>query len=471
MKVLLVNPPRYNGVSVIREERCEVTERYSVLEPYSLLQIASLLRNDNHNVSFIDLNGLDMGYDTLKDKIERTKPDAVLFRFTPTTFDHDMKTASIAKELNSDIHTGGLCWTLHTLGSQVMNEAPDLDAYITDEYEVASPALINSWENGDNISPGAITKHGYGGNIEAIKDYDSLPLPAYDLLPNLDPYFVTAPAGQPFSILYTSKGCPFKCSFCTVAGTPLKMKSSQKIIEELRYLKEHYSLRTASFFDETFTFNRKRTEEVCRLLKEEDLDIKWYCNTRAHLVDKELLEMMRSAGCRGVSFGIESGSQRILDSVGKNIKIDEAKNAIKWAKEAKIKTFCSFIMGLPGENWESVSETMRFVKETLPTSAQFNVAVPYPGTKLYEDTYGKDVPNTDFRKLYQDSAVTGTAELTPDDLNNAREAAYRALYTSGRWWGSNLKHVITEPSDLDLAFRYALKIVNNFVFHKMKDAH
>ncbi len=249
------------------------------------------------------------------------------------------------------------------------------------------------------------------------------------------------------------------------------MKSSQKIIEELRYLKEHYSLRTASFFDETFTFNRKRTEEVCRLLKEEDLDIKWYCNTRAHLVDKELLEMMRSAGCRGVSFGIESGSQRILDSVGKNIKIDEAKNAIKWAKEAKIKTFCSFILGLPGENWESVSETMRFVKETLPTSAQFNVAVPYPGTKLYEDTYGKDVPNTDFRKLYQDSAVTGTAELTPDDLNNAREAAYRALYTSGRWWGSNLKHVITEPSDLDLAFRYALKIVNNFVFHKMKDAH
>ena len=180
---------------------------------------------------------------------------------------------------------------------------------------------------------------------------------------------------------------------------------------------------------------------------------------------------MRSAGCRGISFGIESGSQKILDTVGKNIKIDEAKEAINWAKEAKIKTFCSFILGLPGENWETIAETMRFVKETLPNSAQFNVAVPYPGTKLYNDLYGEDAPQADFRLLYQDSAVTGTEELTPEDLNQAREAAYRALYSSGRWWGSNIKHVFSEPSDFDLAFRYALKIVNNFVFHKMKDAH
>lgn len=471
MRVLLVNPPRYQGVSVIREERCEVTERYSILEPYSLLQIASLLRADQHKVSLLDLNGLDMGYSALKEKIERSKPEAIIFRFTPTTFDHDLETAKIAKEMSPEIRTAGLCWTLHTLGPQVMKEAPALDAYVTGEYEVASPRLINSWEQGEEQSPGVLTRAGYGGDVEPLKDYDSLPLPAYDLLPNLDPYFVTAPAGQPFSILYTSKGCPYKCSFCTVAGTPLKMKSSQKIIEELRYLKDNYSLRTASFFDETFTFNRKRTEEVCKLLKEEDLDIKWYCNTRAHLVDKELLQMMRSAGCRGISFGIESGSQKILDTVGKNIKIDEAKEAIKWAKEAKIKTFCSFILGLPGENWETIAETMRFVKETLPNCAQFNVAVPYPGTKLYDDLYGEDAPQADFRLLYQDSAVTGTEELTPEDLNQAREAAYRALYSSGRWWGSNIKHVFSEPSDFDLAFRYALKIVNNFVFHKMKDAH
>ena len=471
MKVLLVNPPRYNGVSVIREERCEVTERYSVLEPYSLLQIGSVLRNDDHKVSLIDLNGLDMGYDILKEKMAHVRPDAVVFRFTPTTFDHDMKTANIVKEMDPEIKTAGLCWTLHTLGNRVLEEAPDLDAYITGEYEVASPLLINSWGDGKETSKGVLTRQGYGGDLDPLKDYDSLPLPAYDLLPNLNPYFVTAPAGQPFSILYTSKGCPYKCSFCTVAGTPLKMKSSEKIIDELKYLKKKYSLRTASFFDETFTFNRKRTEEVCRLLNEEDLDIKWYCNTRAHLVDKELLKMMRNAGCRGVSFGIESGSQKILDNVGKNINVEEAKNAVKWAKEAKIKTFCSFILGLPGETWETVGETIKFVKETLPNSAQFNVAVPYPGTKLYSEIYGENFPLEDFRLLYQDNAVVGTDELTPEDLNNAREAAYRTLYTSSRWWGSNIKHVVTEPSDLDLAFRYALKIVNNFVFHKMKDAH
>jgi len=476
MRVLLVNPPRFEGIPVIREERCEITERYSVLEPYSLLQTASLLRQQGDEVALLDMNGFDLPYSELDAAVRRHRPDLVVFRFTPTTYDWDVRTAAMVKAVDGSIATAGICWTLHTMPEAVLRDAPDLDYYVRQDYEVVTPALVRALEEGttDRVEGIAFRR---GSEVVTtppatpLKDYDTLPIPAYDLLPSLDPYFVTAPAGQPFTILYTSKGCPFRCSFCTVAGTPLKMRSAEHILDELRYLKERYGLRTASFFDETFTFDRKRVEVICRRLTEERLDIQWYCNTRAQLVDPELLRTMRRAGCRGVSFGIESGSQRILDSVDKKITVEQGRQAIEWAKAARLKVFASFILGLPGEDWSTVQETLDFVKDTLPTSAQFNVAVPYPGTRLYEQIYGTEAREVDFRRLYQDDAVVGTERLTPQDLNRAREMAYRTLYSSGRWWGANIAHVLREPADLNLAFRYALKIANNYLFHGMKHAH
>lgn len=475
MKVLLVNPPRFEGISVIREERCEITERYSILEPYSLLQTAALLRQQGEDVSLLDMNGFDLAYSDLDAEVRRRRPDLVVFRFTPTTFDWDMRTASAVKAVDPGIATAGICWTLHTMPGAVLRDAPDMDYYVRQDYEVVVPALAKALQgNAEEVAGIAFRKDGAvrcSPEATPLRSYDAMPIPAYDLLPSLEPYFVTAPAGRPYTILYTSKGCPFRCSFCTVAGTPLKMRSADHILEELRYLKERYRLRTASFFDETFTYDRKRVEVICRRLSEEGLDIKWYCNTRAQLVDPDLLRMMRRAGCRGVSFGIESGSQRILDSVDKKITVEQGRQAIEWAKAARLKTFCSFILGLPGEDWSTVQETLDFVRETLPTSAQFNVAVPYPGTRLYEQVYGTEERDIDFRRLYQDEAVVGTEHLTPKDLDRAREMAYRTLYSSGRWWGHNIAHVLREPGDLNLAFRYALKIANNYLFHGMKHAH
>jgi anaerobic magnesium-protoporphyrin IX monomethyl ester cyclase len=478
MRVLLVNPPKFEGVSVIREERCEITERYSVLEPYSLLQVGALLRQKGHEVQLQDLNGFDLPYSDLTEKVKGFRPDLVIFRFTPTTFDHDLRTASAVKEVDSGIGTAGICWTLRTLPRSVMDQGPDLDYYIRQDYEVVAPALVDALADDRGLAtvPGIAFREGeriaLTGNPEPLKDYDSLPLPAFDLLPSLDPYFVTAPAGKPFTILYTSKGCPFKCSFCTVAGTPWRPKSAARTVEELRYLKQHYHLRTASFFDETFTLDKKRVLALCEALTEEQLGINWYCNTRAHLVDRDLLTRMSKAGCRGISYGIESGSQKILDTADKCIKVDQARQAVLWAKGAGIKTFCSFIFGLPGEDWTSVNDTIEFVRQTLPTSAQFNVAVPYPGTRFYESVYGTmEDQALDFRHLYQDKAVIGTEAMTPEELNQARKKAYRSLYANPRWWLSNLGHVMKHREDFELAARYALKIANNYLLHGMEDAH
>jgi anaerobic magnesium-protoporphyrin IX monomethyl ester cyclase len=121
MKILLINPPRFNDLPVIREERCEITERYSILPPYSLLQIASILRNDNNNVRLIDANGWKLNWEQVENQIRKEKYDVLIFRFTPTTFDWDNKVCSISKENQASALTVGICWTLRTLPTQVLD--------------------------------------------------------------------------------------------------------------------------------------------------------------------------------------------------------------------------------------------------------------------------------------------------------------------------------------------------------------
>ena len=476
MKIMLVNPPRFQELPVIREERCEITERYSVLEPYSLLQLAAILRDNNHDISLIDANGFDLDFEHVQKQLSEINPDILIFRFTPTTFDHDTSICKMAKKVNSNMKTIGLCWTLTKVTEDVMNSVPELDFFITGDYETVVPTLVEKvhdastvdgivWRSGNDIKINPVTR-------DTIANLDELPIPAYDLLDSLDPYFINTPTDEVFTIMYTSRGCPYRCIYCTVAGTPWKPRSAESVMKELRYLKKKYDVKLISFFDETFTIDKQRIMDICQSMTEEKLDIKWYCNTRANLLDEELIIAMRKAGCRGMSIGVESGSQEILDNASKRITVDEARTVIRLTKQSGIKVLCSFIFGLPGENWDTVEETIQFVKETLPTGVQFNVAVPYPGTELYRWAIEKSLlKEMDWRQLYQHESIVGTEDMTPEDLNKARYMAYKALYTYPVWYLENVKHVLKNPDDFNMAVKYSIKIINNFLLHRMEHSH
>jgi anaerobic magnesium-protoporphyrin IX monomethyl ester cyclase len=478
-RVLLINPPRFEGIPVIREERCEITERYSILPPYSLLQIAGMLRAQGHEVRLIDANGLNLGWTELAGIMSSAPYDALIFRFTPTTFDSDMRTTKISKRLQPSAKTIGICWTLRTLPGEVLRSAPDLDIYIMKEYEAVIPILVIALSNGgldDRVRGIAYRKNNeiiVTEEPQPIKDYDSLPLPAFDLLPSLRPYHINNPTGKPFTIMYASKGCPFACNFCTVRRTTFKKRSASSILAELQYLKTRFGLRTVSFFDETFTMDRKRVLELCDDIQRKNLKIKWYCNTRVELVTRDLLRTMRRGGCRGISYGVESGSQSILDTVEKGNTVEEAESAIREAKKAGIKTYCSFIIGLPGESWDTIHETYEFVRRTRPTGAQFNVAVPYPGTPMYELALEKGwiKPLLDWRGLYQHAANMRTGALSEKDLEEARKMAYRNLYLNPRWLLGNVYWVFRHPEDLYVGARYFVKIMNNYLIHSMQHSH
>ncbi|MEM2297841.1 MAG: radical SAM protein [Ignisphaera sp.] len=479
MKVLLVNPPRFNGIPVIREDRCEITERYSVLPPYSLLQIGAVLRKEGHSVQLIDANGFNLGYDYLYEYLLKRDFDVVVFRFTPTTFDNDVKVAEIAKRVNPKIYTIGICWTLEDFAEQVLKEAPFMDFYVSKESEIVVPEIVNALESKDeprSVRGLAYLDDGnyvYSGKPPVNWKWEDLPLPAFDLLPSLKPYYINTPHGKPFMIIYASKGCPFQCIFCTVAKTRWRPKSAERIIEELTYLKNYFKVRFVSFFDETFTLDMSRAEKVALAISNKGLDIKWYCNTRVDLIDLGLWRALYKGGCRGTSYGIESGSQKILDLAKKGFTVEEAEKAIRWAKDAGVKVYCSFIFGLPGENWQTVRETIAFVKRTLPTGAQFNVAVPYPGTELYKIAKDKGwiKPTVSWRHMYQHEAIMRTDEMSYEDLNRARLMAYRSLYFNIKWWMQNISHVMKHPDDFPLAARYVLKIIHNYFINKMTHTH
>ena len=317
MKVLLINPPRFKNKSVIREERCEIIEENSVLPPYSLLQIASLLRRNGHEVSLIEANGEQINYPALEKMLSETDYGAVMFRFTSSTFDWDMKVATISKKY-SDASTIGICWTLGSFAETILNEVKDLDIYLRHEYEVVAPELIDKLSAKDGVSDVAGIAYRNDGEIKInqdahpIKNYNDIPLPAYDLLKSFYLYYADTKHGQPFTIMYTSKGCPYSCIYCTMANTKWKPRSAESVLEELRYLKHNYNIKTVMFFDETFTLDRKRLEIITQAIIDDKLNIKWYCNSRVDLIDVDILKKMKEAGCTAVCMGIESGSQKII---------------------------------------------------------------------------------------------------------------------------------------------------------------
>ena len=478
MNVLLINPPRFKGIPVIREDRCEIVERNSILPPYSLAQLASVLRINNHDVTLIDANCLNISVNHLKEEVNRGKFDICIFRFTPITLREDMVIAKICKESHS-IRTVGICWTLRNFSHEVLKNTKDLDIYIIDEPLIVIPQLIDKFNNHEPLENAKGIAFRENGRIISTNrsmddfNYDDMPLPAFDLLPPLEKYYVKSKHVSPYSIIQTSKGCPFRCIYCTMAKTKWNPRSSAKIFQELEYLKNEHKVNTISFFDETFTLDRKRVVDICNKILENKLKINWHCNTRTNTVDLELLKLMKEAGCRGISFGIESGNQQLLDFIKKGTTVDQNEKAISYAKSAGIKTYCSFVFGFPGEDGQTVKDTLSFVKRTLPNGAQFNMAVPYPGTELFELAIRNEwIPKEiDWNNLFQHRSIMHTENLTIGELDHIRKIAYRSLYLNPKWVIMNLRWLFHEPNDLPIAIDYYLNSLINFFIYNMKHAH
>jgi glycosyltransferase involved in cell wall biosynthesis/radical SAM superfamily enzyme YgiQ (UPF0313 family)/Flp pilus assembly protein TadD len=220
-----------------------------------------------------------------------------------------------------------------------------------------------------------------------IENLDDLPMPAWD-------YFINQPynwggdwfPGTPVFTMNTSRGCPFKCTFCSVGsiwGRKYTCFSAERIVADIEYLIKTYGAQGIYFREDNFTVNRKRTEEFCHLLLKKGIKIAWACETRVDALDPDLVALMQQAGLCALYFGVESGSQKVLDLLKKGITREQTKNAFRWCREAGVNTAASVIVGVPGETPQDLQETLALLQEIKPTVTWFNVFVGIPQSPLY----------------------------------------------------------------------------------------
>jgi radical SAM superfamily enzyme YgiQ (UPF0313 family) len=200
----------------------------------------------------------------------------------------------------------------------------------------------------------------------------------------------------PFSFLVTSRGCPAGCTYCIKHVTyqySVRLLSPDRIMRELRILKD-LGINNIHMYADLFTVNREQVVELCRRIIDAQLNIRWTCNSRVDYVDEEMLRLMGQAGCWMIAWGLESGNEIVLKKARKGAQVPKAKRALNWARQAGIKNWGYFIIGLPGETVETIRETIEYSKGLPIDLAVFHVAAPYPGTPFFFEV----VKNGWFRK-------------------------------------------------------------------------
>ncbi len=396
MKILLINPP-------VRE-----WSKPNVF-PLGLGYIAAVLLQDKQDVEVLDINAYRLNRKDVEDRIRRAKFDIIGIGGIITVYAYIKWLVSIIKRHHPDkkIIIGG------SVGSsipRIMLERNPVDFVCIGEGEETVRELIEAFESKTDLSKvKSIWYKDDSGKIHQtekrlpIKDLDTIPLPAWDLFP-MDIYLknpVGAPNRNKWSDgladdttllsmnLFATRGCPYQCIYCyhDFMGQGYRYRSPQNIIGEMRILYERYKVSYFHFIDDEFVVKKDFVYEFCRLFKafskEVGQKITWGCSGRVNLMTEDLIAAMADAGCVLIGYGIESGSQRMLDLIKKRVTVEQAKNAIRLTKKYLGWVDTSFMIGYPGETKETIQETINFCKELDLTPEVIFFLTPYPGTELY----------------------------------------------------------------------------------------
>jgi radical SAM superfamily enzyme YgiQ (UPF0313 family) len=266
-----------------------------------------------------------------------------------------------------------------------------------------------------------------------VEDLDALPQPAFDLMPEIATHYRPAPNSYrrlPATSLITSRGCLFECAFCdtSVGGKKVRAYSAARCMDLVRELQERYGVREIIFHDDIFTFHRKRLIEFCNELIAQKVDLTWSCVSRVDTVTREVLELMAKAGCWQIAFGIESGSQEILDLLNKGTTLERIRRTLEWCREVGIRSRGYLMIGVPGETHETIRATIEFIKTIALDDFHVSYFCPMPGTALAHAAVGKGTWDPDWAKMSGWYPVFIPNGLTAADLERGHRAMFREFY-------------------------------------------
>ncbi len=438
MKVLLINPPNENEItgslpSFVSEER-------GYYPPLGLLYVAGYLKeHSEHSVKIIDSQVERLSWDLLRGKILSAKPDVVGITAMTVTLVDVIKTIQIIKEINNKIKVilGGP--HVHLFPEETIS-LDGVDYLVLGEGEETFKELLDNLEDDFNLrlvrgivykSNGTIINTGLRPLID---DLDKIPFPARYLTPYKE-YNSLLSKGRMVTTMFTSRGCPFKCAFCDRPhlGKTFRARSAENVVAEIEACTK-MGIYDFMFYDDTFTVNKKRVLDICNRIIEKKLDISWDIRTRIDTVDEEILENIKKAGCQGIHYGVEAGTEKILKILNKGITISQAQKVFSLTKKYKIPILAYFMIGNPTETREDIYRTFAVAKMLDPDYVHMTILTPFPGTKIYLD----GLKNGDITKDYwQEFASNPMSEfklpywkgsLSHEELNSLLGVGYKKFY-------------------------------------------
>ena len=416
----------------------EVEDR-EIRPPEGLLYVAAALEDRGHQVTVIDNEVLGLNDDELLNKIAHTQPEMVGMGATTPEFPRIANLLNIIhNELGAVTVLGGPHGS--AISENIISSNPGIYYVVRGEGEITTVELVESLKNG--VPPESLPGLAFRRNGEVvltpdrplISDLDKLPWPARHLLDSHEYRYPSRGRGmQEVATMITSRGCPYSCIFCySMHGHQVRYRSVDSVINEVESVINDYGIRYIIFHDECFTLSKKRVLNFCDEVLRKQLDIRWFCFTRGDTIDEEMAERMAAAGCVKISLGVESGSQEMLDRSGKRTRLDKIDRAFRILDKAGIETRGSFIVGLPGENRQSLQNTVDFAKSLKMYHFGLNIATPYPGTKMWqmaEKGDGIRFENMDFSAFRRwGNAVVATDGLEAHDLVQAQRKALIQFY-------------------------------------------
>ena len=367
------------------------------IPPLNLMYLAAALENVSIPVKIIDDDLYQAGFDKITNLASKIDPKVVGITATTATIKNALEyIKNIKKALPNTLTViGGSHPTF--MPYETLKSEKTLDAVVIGEGEetivdIADNARKNlsgikgiSYRNDDKIRKTP--------SRPLIKDLDSLPFPARHLVP-FKSYELSSQAGG----MITSRGCVFSCNYCSsslIMGKKFRTRSPENVVDELEELSYKYGLKEVAFLDDIFMLNKKRAGMIADEIKRRDIDVSFIASSRVNNVDKRLLESLKDSGMSTLYCGVESGSQRVLDLMGKGITLKQAENAFKIAKNVGIDVVGSFILGYPGETVEEMNQTIDFSIKLDPDYCQYSILTPFPGTPIYYELKHKGLLDTE----------------------------------------------------------------------------
>jgi len=403
MKVIFIIPPELHFIESYVTQK--LSQKREFRQKLGILYVAGYLRESlGIQPVIIDCLAEGFGLDELRAIIEREKPDVAAFSVLTFNLLDCLATVEVVKEASpqTKICLGGFHVTIYP-SETLANK--HIDYIVYGEGEITFSELIRTLAQGKITDQHLQPIDGLGFKDERgqmvmnaprkpIADIDTLPLPAHDLL-DINKYtFVLAAEGKVGSI-QTSRGCPSKCIFCDIRMTKYRYRSEESVLAEIKFLKG-MGIREFFIIDDTFTINRNRVLRLCNLLIKENLGIRYKISSRIDRIDGEMLNSLARSGCYRIHYGLESGSQRILDYLQKEITVEQIERVCAETRKAGIDVFAYMMIGIPTETRDDMEQSFAMIKRIMPDHVNYSICTPFPKTYLYEQNLREGKEGEDY---------------------------------------------------------------------------